>query len=86
MMALNIGHLFNAGSSESEPETEAQTLSKYDRGLKSEIQKKSDELRNAAIEGIYLNHHLKNAKEAVRTGRAPNGLTPKVNVISLPQH
>ena len=55
-MALNIGHLFDAVSSESEPEGDPRALSDHDRSLKTSINKKSDELQKAALEGIYLNH------------------------------
>ena len=81
-MALNIGHLFDAASSESEPERDSRPLSDHDRDLRTSINKKTDELQKAAVEGIHLNHHLKNAKEAIKSGKPPHGLTPKLNVTA----
>ena len=81
-MALNIGHLFDATSSESEPERDSRPLNDHDRGLKMNINKKSDELQKAAVEGIHLNHHLRNAKEAIKAGKPPLGLTLKLNLTA----
>lgn len=81
-MALNIGHLFDAVSSESEPEGDPRTLSEHDRSLKQSINKKSDELQKAALEGIHLNHHLKNAKEAIKADKPPHGLIPRLNLTA----
>ena len=79
-MALKICHLFDAGSSEPEPESDTRSLSDHDRGLKQKITKKSEELKNASLEEIHLNHHLRNAKEAIKAGKPPLGLTPKLNL------
>ena len=34
------------------------------------------------MEGIRLNHHLRNAKEAIKAGKPPLGLTPKLNLMA----
>ena len=78
-MALNIGHLFDAASSESEPEGDSRPLNDH---VVVNIIKKTDELQKAAVEGIHLNHHLRNANEAIKAGKPPLGLIPKLNLMA----
>ncbi len=57
-MALKIGHLFDAASSESEEEADTRDLSEFDKGLRKLVKNKTEELETAAIEGIRINHHI----------------------------
>ena len=79
-MALNIKHLLDRVSSESETEINTNpALSDYDKGLPKKLNPKLKEVEDAAMESIRINHHLKVCKEAIRTGQPPKGLTPTQN-------
>jgi hypothetical protein len=84
-MALQIVHLFDAASSESETEAENPARPWHTRqGAEKLLKNKVDELEEAALEGIRINHHLKMAKEAIKAKKPPKGLTPRLKCNSLP--
>lgn len=82
-MALYLGHLLNgASSSESETEVNGEPLSTYDKELGPKIKYKLKGAEDLACESIRLNHHLKMAKEAVKSKKPPRGLTPTLKLTA----
>ena len=73
-MALNIKHLLDGVSSESDTESNTNPiLSDYDKEVTKKLNPKLKEIEDAAMESIRINHHLKVCKEAARTGQPPKG-------------
>ena len=73
-MALNIKHLLDGVSSESDTESNTNPiLSDYDKEVTKKLNPKLKEIEDAAMESIRINHHLKKCKEADRTGQPPKG-------------
>ena len=78
-MALNIGHLLDGGSSESEFESDPDTLSPHDQEVTKKVNTLFKEFEQTALESIRVNHHLKMAKEE---GKPPKGLMPTIKLTA----
>ena len=79
-MAARMGHLIDAGSSESEPE--GPELSEHDKSLKLKIKQKCEEFEEVGMEGLHITHHLRMVKDAIKLGKPLKGLTPTLTLTA----
>ena len=79
-MAKCMKQLFDIGSSESE--TEGSELSPNNQTIKPKIKELCELFEKVGLESARATHHLKMAKEAIKSGVPPKGLTPNLTLTA----
>ena len=80
IMTERMGYLFDTGSLESK--LEGPELSNHDKSLKPSIKQRWEEFERVGMENIPTTHHLRIAKEAIKLGKPPKGLTRSLTLTA----